>query len=67
VKTKIVDLSGNIPHFEKLLVLRYLVLGLVTQIPIIGSLAGLVNALFIFGKERRCVHDYMAGTRVVEA
>jgi len=67
VKTKIVDLSGNVPSFGKLLVLRYLILGLVSQIPIIGSLAGLVNALFIFGKERRCLHDYMAGTRVVEA
>lgn len=67
VKTRIVDLSGNIPSFGKLLVLRYLILGLVAQIPIIGSLAGLVNALFIFGKERRCLHDHMAGTRVVEA
>lgn len=67
VKTKIVDLSGNLPNFGKLLVLRYFVLGLVAQIPIIGGLAGLVNVLFIFGKERRCVHDYIAGTRVVEA
>ncbi len=67
VKTKIVDLSGNIPNFGKLLVLRYLVLGLVSQIPFIGGLAGLVNALFIFGKERRCVHDYMAGTIVINA
>ncbi len=67
VRTKIVDLQGNIPSFGKLLLLRYLVLGLVAQIPIAGSLVGLVNALFIFGKERRCLHDYMAGTRVVEA
>jgi uncharacterized RDD family membrane protein YckC len=67
MKTKIVDRSGNIPNFGELLVLRYLVLGLVAQIPIIGGLAGLVDALFIFGTERRCVHDYMAGTRVVEA
>ncbi len=67
VKTKIVDLQGNIPSFGKLLLLRYLVLSLVAQIPIVGTLAGLVNALFIFGKERRCLHDYMAGTRVVEA
>ncbi len=67
VKTKIVDLQGNIPSFGKLLLLRYLVFGLVAQIPIVGNLAGLVNALFIFGKERRCLHDYIAGTRVVEA
>ena len=67
VKTKIVDLKGNLPNFGKILVLRYLILGLVSQIPFVGGIAGLINALFIFGKERRCLHDYMAGTRVVEA
>ena len=67
VKTRIVDLNGNIPHFGKLLVLRYLIIGLLAEIPIIGSLACLVDALFIFGKESRCLHDYIAGTRVVDA
>ncbi len=67
MSTKIVDLSGNIPNFEKLLILRYLVLGIVTQIPIIGGMAGIANALFIFGKERRCLHDYIASTRVIDA
>jgi uncharacterized RDD family membrane protein YckC len=66
MSTRIVDLSGNIPNFGKLLVLRYLALGIVTQIPIIGGLAGLANALFIFGKKRRCLHDYLAGTRVID-
>ncbi len=67
VKTKIVDLNGDIPCFGKLLVFRYLILGLVAQIPFIGGLVGIVNALFIFGQDRRCLHDYMAGTQVVEA
>ena len=67
VKTRIVDLSGNIPNFGKVLVLRYLIPALVAQIPMIGSLAGLVDALFIFGKERRCIHDYLAATRVINA
>jgi uncharacterized RDD family membrane protein YckC len=67
VKTRIVDLSGNIPHFGKLLVLRYLVPALVAQIPIVGSLTILVDILFIFGKEHRCLHDYLAGTRVIDA
>ena len=26
----------------------------------------LVDILFIFGKERRCVHDYIAGTKVID-
>ena len=67
VKTRIVDLNGNVPSFGKLFVLRYLILGMVTQIPILGGLVGFVNPLFIFGKERRCIHDYMAGTRVINA
>jgi len=66
LKTKIVDLNGNVPNFGKLLVFRYLSLGVISQVPIVGGLAGLVNVLFIFGKERRCVHDHLAGTRVVE-
>jgi uncharacterized RDD family membrane protein YckC len=66
VKTKIVDLYGNNPQFGKLLVFRYMILGLVAQIPVVGSFVGLLDSLFIFGKERRCLHDYFAGTRVVE-
>ncbi|GEL75618.1 hypothetical protein MVI01_74020 [Myxococcus virescens] len=28
---------------------------------------GLVDALFIVGEERRCLHDWVAGTRVMKA
>jgi len=38
---------------------------LVSQVPQVGGLIGLVDILFIFGKERRCLHDLLAGTRVV--
>ena len=65
VKTKIVDLDGNLPNFGNIFVLRYLILVLVAQIPVIGNIIAIVNALFIFGRERRCLHDYIAGTRVV--
>ena len=65
VKTKIVDMGGKIPSFARLVLLRYLTPMLVGAIPIIGGIFGILNPLFIFGKERRCVHDYMAGTRVV--
>lgn len=67
VKTKIVDLNGQLPDFGRLLALRYLVIALVAQIPFLGGLIGLVNALFIFRSDRRCLHDHIAGTRVVEA
>ena len=67
VKTRIVDQSGNIPSFRRLLGLRYIVIGIVSLIPIIGFFAALVNGVWIFGKERRCLHDYIAGTWVVNA
>ena len=65
VKTKIVDLNGNLPGFGKLFLLRYIVFGLLAQIPIVGELLSLVNALFIFREDHRCLHDHLAGTRVV--
>ena len=49
----------------KLLGLRYLPLYLVSAIPLIGSVAGLINILFIFRTDHRCVHDLIAGTVVV--
>jgi uncharacterized RDD family membrane protein YckC len=67
VKTKIVDLKGNLVGLGKLLPLRYLALGMVSQLPFVGGLVGLLNVLMIFGSNRRCLHDYLAGTVVVDA
>jgi uncharacterized RDD family membrane protein YckC len=65
--TRIVDLNGEIVPLAKVFLLRYFVIGVIAQIPIIGNLLGLVNALFIFGKNKRCIHDLIAGTKVVNA
>ena len=46
--------------------LRYLPTAVVTQIPLIGSILGITDILFIFGQERRCVHDLIAGTKVID-
>jgi hypothetical protein len=35
-------------------------------VPGFGSVFGLADACFIFGTERRCLHDRMAGTIVVD-
>ena len=67
VGTRIVDMQGNLPGLCTLFGLRFLVLSLINQIPILGQVMGLVNALFIFGKARRCLHDYIAGTQVIDA
>jgi uncharacterized RDD family membrane protein YckC len=67
LKMKIVDLEGRQPSFATLIGKRYLPVQAVTAIPFVGGLLGLVNVLFIFGEERRCLHDLIAGTRVVVA
>ena len=66
VNTKIVDLKGNIPNFGKLFFLRYFIFGLIAQIPFVGYLFNLADPLFIFGKDRRCLHDHLAGTVVID-
>lgn len=62
---RIVDLDNNVPKLKPHLLVRYLTYFLPGQIPIVGQIFSLVNILFIFGKERRCLHDIFAGTRVI--
>ena len=68
VGTRIVSMEdGRILPLPRLIMLRFLPFALLQQVPILGPLAGLVNPLFIFGPSRRCLHDYIAGTRVIKA
>lgn len=67
LKIRIVDLNGNKPPFANLIALRYLPISIASLIPVLGPIASLVDALFIFRADRRCVHDLIAGTRVVNA
>lgn len=66
VGIKIVTLDGSIPSIGGNLVKRYAMYFLPGQIPAVGQLISIINILFIFGKEKRCLHDYVAGTRVVK-
>ena len=47
--------------------LRNLVPGVIRCLPWIGFLFFLVDCCFIFTPERRCLHDLIAGTKVVKA
>ncbi|OMH28474.1 RDD family protein [Motiliproteus sp. MSK22-1] len=62
---KIVDLNGDLPGLKQHLLKRYAVYFIPGQIPIAGQLFSFINILFIFGKQKRCIHDYLAGTKVV--
>lgn len=67
MKIKIVryDTEEN-PGFGRAVGLRELIPGFIGAIPLFGLLFTLVDILFIFGKERRCIHDYIAGTKVID-
>jgi uncharacterized RDD family membrane protein YckC len=63
---KIVDMAGNKPSLARLL-LRYGSRLLVSWIPVVGQWLVLIDDCAIFGAQKRCGHDYVAGTRVVRA
>lgn len=67
LKVRIVRKDGSRASLGRLFGLRYLVPALLGVIPLIGSVFGLADALAIFGKDRRCLHDLMADTVVIEA
>lgn len=67
VNIRITDMDGSQVSFGKLIGLRYVPFWGVGYIPIIGSILALVNVLFIFRSDKRCVHDLIAGTQVINA
>lgn len=67
VKVKIVRSSGEDANLGRIVLLRILPINAVGLIPVLGALIGLVDALMIFGEERRCLHDHLADTIVVNA
>jgi uncharacterized RDD family membrane protein YckC len=62
----IVRADGRRVDVGRVLALRATLPVVVSWIPIIGPLLALANVLYIFGRDQRCIHDYIADTRVVE-
>jgi uncharacterized RDD family membrane protein YckC len=54
------------PGFFRAVVLRSLGPILIGALPIWGKFFAVINVLSIFGEDRRCLHDLIAGTKVVE-
>ena len=66
VNTKIVSDSGETLPFGELYVKRYLILQIVSIVPFIGGFLALIDVLFIFRSNRKCLHDDVAGTKVIK-
>jgi uncharacterized RDD family membrane protein YckC len=71
IRTQIHAIETNQPaNFVKTFLLRGVVNGLIAGvlgcIPFLGLVYQLVDACFIFREDRRCLHDLIAGTKVVD-
>jgi uncharacterized RDD family membrane protein YckC len=64
---RIVGENGAAPGFWKGVVIRSWALALPSAIPFFGFVVALVDGLMVFSEGQRCLHDRMAGTRVLKA
>ena len=64
---RIVRKDGSRAGLGRIFWLRYFVPGVIGNIPLLGALFALADPLFIFGEEKRCLHDLFADTIVVDA
>lgn len=62
---KIVDMNNNVPSLFHSFFLRSFLFSVVYFIPY-AKIIVLLDPLFIFSKNRRCLHDRLAGTKVVD-
>lgn len=68
---RIVDLAGNVPSLSRVLGLRYLPIFLMPLLAMVPGLqmgiqvSSVVDLLFIFRRDHRCIHDLIAGTKVI--
>lgn len=58
--------NGDRMGLARYIFLRLLPVSLLGAIPVVGRFAGLVDVLLIFGAERRCLHDLIADTIVID-
>lgn len=66
-RIKVARLDGSRATLPRIFFLRYLPGAILGLIPLMNYLYVLPEVLFIFGPNRRCIHDYIAGTIVIRA
>jgi len=67
VGIKVARSDGSKATLGRIFWLRNVVNLLPSLIPLVGSIYGLVDILFIFGEKQQCLHDKIADTIVIRA
>ncbi len=67
MKIRIVGEDGQLLPIGRLIGFRYLPFWIAANAPGVGSFINLIDVVFIFGEDRRCLHDRLAKTMVVLA
>lgn len=62
---RIVRSNGQRAEFMHVLLTRYLPQALFGVIPLLGTFLWMIDSLLIFRRDRRCLHDLIADTKVV--
>lgn len=67
LKMQIVDYNTMAPAgFIECFILRVLVNGVICILPCVGFFYFLVDSMFVFSDEHRCLHDRLSGTLVID-
>lgn len=64
-RTRIATLDGRKPDMS-VIARREGFVFLLSLIPLYGAYLAIVEILFVFRKDRRCIHDFIGGTQVVK-
>ncbi len=63
---RIATMDGKRPPMSDLLLKRYGFGNILPLVPVVGPYLSVIDVLMIFGKQRRCLHDFVAATQVVK-
>ncbi|MFT5419359.1 MAG: putative RDD family membrane protein YckC [Candidatus Endobugula sp.] len=65
VGIRIVGSNGNPISVKELLLKRFFFQYVIASVPKVGFILALIDIMFIFSENKRCLHDYLAKTHVV--
>lgn len=65
LKMKVVKMDGSDVDFVSGVIMRVWIVQAMAMLPMVGGFIGLIDAVMIFSDDRRCLHDRIAGTKVI--